>query len=135
VEKEFSFIFENNKIAGRFDWVGEDKDGVVIMDFKTSQVKEQDEADKRAGESMQLALYSLAYSNIYGQMPKKVGLHFLESGLVGFCSMDDEAIDKIASRIREASCGIRSGHFEARPNYMGCTYCAYNQICPSAIGR
>jgi len=28
--------------------------------------------------------------------------------------------------------GIRSGDFRARPDVVGCSYCPYRRICPSA---
>ncbi len=133
IEKEFSFILEDNKISGRFDRVDEEKDGAVIMDFKTSQIKTQKDADKRVRESMQLKLYAMAYENIFGVLPRRVSLYFLESGLVGNAELKDGDLEEVKKRIREVSSGIRKGNFEATPAYMACAYCAYNQICPFAI--
>jgi len=133
IEKEFSFSFENNKIRGRFDRVDMEKDGAVIIDFKTSQLIKQKDADKRTKESMQLALYALAYQNIFGQLPIRVELHFLESGLVGIDKKGESNLEKVKENIREASEGVRNHKFSATPGYMVCTYCAYNQICPFAV--
>ena len=134
IEKEFSFILEDNKISGRFDRVDEDKEGAaVIMDFKTSQIKTRKDADKRAAESLQLKLYALAYRNIFGVLPKNVALYFLESGMAGKSSVSEDDLDEVKEKIREVSAGIRKGDFSAVPAYMGCAYCAYNQICPSAL--
>ena len=82
-EKPFSFILENNKINGRFDRIDMEDEEAVIMDFKTSVVDKQKDADKRARESDQLAVYALAYQKIFGKIPKRVELYFLESGLNG----------------------------------------------------
>ena len=133
IEKEFSFILEDNKISGRFDRVDEEKDGAVIMDFKTSQIKTQKDADKRVRESMQLKLYAMAYENIFGVLPRRVSLYFLESGLIGNAELKDGDLEEVKERIKEVSSGIRKGNFEATPAYMACAYCAYNQICPFAI--
>ncbi len=132
IEKDFFFIFENNKIRGRFDRVDQEKDGIVIIDFKTSQLKKQEEADKRTRESTQLALYSLAYQNIFGELPRSVQLYFLESGLIGSDTKDESDMEKVKEDIRQASAGIRKRSFAAKPGYNACKYCAYNQICPSA---
>lgn len=132
IEKEFSFKFENNKIRGRFDRVDKEQDGAVIIDFKTSELSKQKDADKRTKESTQLALYSLAYQNIYGVLPKRVELHFLESGLVGSDIKEEEDLEKVKDKIKEVSEGLRKHNFTATPGYMVCTYCAYNQICPFA---
>ncbi|MFA4989613.1 MAG: UvrD-helicase domain-containing protein [Candidatus Omnitrophota bacterium] len=135
IEKDFSFIFEGNKITGRFDRVDETGAETVIIDFKTSEVKAQKVADKKVSESLQLALYALAYQNIFGKLPSKVELYFLESGLIGSHKIKDEDLDKIKEKIRGVSAGIRKQDFEATPAYMACTYCAYSQICPSAQVR
>jgi DNA helicase-2/ATP-dependent DNA helicase PcrA len=135
IEKDFSFTFEGNKIAGRFDRVDEDPQGDIIIDFKTSEIKAQDVADKKAKESLQLALYALAYERKTGKSPLRVELHFLESGIIGSSAIEEEGLDKIKEKIRVVSGGIRSQDFKATPAYMACTYCAYSQICPSAKVR
>jgi DNA helicase-2/ATP-dependent DNA helicase PcrA len=132
IEKEFSFIFEDNKISGRFDRVDMEEDGAVIMDFKTSEIKTQKEADKRVKDSLQLRLYALAYQNIFGSLPKRVELYFLESGIIGTSEIGNEDLERTKDKIREVSAGIRRQVFAATPTYMACTYCAYNQICPYA---
>jgi DNA helicase-2/ATP-dependent DNA helicase PcrA len=132
IEKDFAFIFENNKVRGRFDRVDQEAGGAVIIDFKTSELKKQEEADKRTRESTQLALYSFAYQNIFSKLPSRVQLYFLESGLIGSDSKDDADMEKVKDDIREASSGIRKRSFTAHPGYNACKYCAYNQICPSA---
>jgi DNA helicase-2/ATP-dependent DNA helicase PcrA len=130
IEKDFSFMFDGNKITGRFDRVDEDSEETVIVDFKTSEVREQKVADKKAAESLQLALYSLAYQNIFGKLPNRVELYFLESGLTGSQKIEEEGLDKIKDKIKEVAQGLRKQNFEATPTYMACSYCAYNQICP-----
>ncbi|MDD2928097.1 MAG: PD-(D/E)XK nuclease family protein, partial [Candidatus Omnitrophica bacterium] len=132
IEEDFSFMFDGNKITGRFDRVDEIGAEAVIIDFKTSEVKAQKVADKKVSESLQLALYALAYQNIFGKLPARVELYFLESGLIGSHKIKDEDLDTVRKKIREASAGIRKQDFEATPAYMACTYCAYSQICPSA---
>jgi DNA helicase-2/ATP-dependent DNA helicase PcrA len=132
IEKEFSFILEDNKVRGRFDRVDEEKEGAVIMDFKTSEIKTQKDADKRTKESLQLSLYALAYQNIFGVLPKRVQLYFLESGIIGSAEIEEEDLGKVKETVKEVSAGIRQQKFEATPAYMACQYCAYNQICPSA---
>ena len=131
IEKSFSFVLENNKIRGRFDRVDKEEDGAIIMDFKTSELKKQKDADKRTRESLQLDIYALAYKNIFGELPKRVQLYFLESGLIGSAEIKEEDLEKVKARIREASEGIRQRNFAPAPAYLACAYCAFNQICPS----
>jgi DNA helicase-2/ATP-dependent DNA helicase PcrA len=135
IEKEFSFVFENNKIRGRFDRIDMEDEEAVIIDFKTSELGNQKDADKRARESLQLSIYALAYSNICGNLPKRVELYFLESGLIGKAEREADDLRKAEEKIREMSVGVRKRNFSASPAYMACSYCAYNQICPFAIMR
>ncbi len=135
IEKEFSFILGDNKITGRFDRIDMEPDGAVIIDFKTSGIKTQKEADKRTKESLQLDLYALAYKNVFGQLPKRLELYFLESGIIGVNQIQDSSLEKVKDKIENVSRGIRNRNFSATPAYMACTYCAYNQICPFAIIR
>ena len=126
-------MLEDNKVRGRFDRVDEEKEGAVIMDFKTSEIKTQKDADKRTKDSLQLSLYALAYQNIFGKLPKRVELYFLESGLIGSAKIEEKDLEKVKTAVKEVSAGIRQQKFQATPAYMACTYCAYNQICPFAV--
>jgi DNA helicase-2/ATP-dependent DNA helicase PcrA len=135
IEKDFSFVIGDNKITGRFDRIDMEGDGAVIMDFKTSAIKTQKDADKRVKESKQLALYALAYQHIFGIMPAAVELYFLESGIIGRNELDEEDLDEVKEDILEVSAGIRQQSYPAKPEYKACTYCAYNQICPQAVIR
>ncbi len=135
IEKEFSFVIGDNKITGRFDRIDMEQDGAVIMDFKTSAIKTQKDADKRVKESKQLALYALAYQHIFGVLPVAVALYFLESGIIGRYEITEDDLDDAKEDIMTVSAGIRQQSFPAKPEFKACTYCAYNQICPSAVIR
>jgi len=132
IEKEFSFILEGNKIRGRFDRLDMEEDGAVIMDFKTSEIKTQEMADKRVKESLQLSLYALAYENIFGKLPNKVALYFLESGIVGLREVEEGDLEVVKEKIKVVATGIRQQSYDATPAHMACTYCAYSQICSFA---
>jgi len=132
IEEPFTFVVDNNRIRGRFDRIDMEEDQAIIIDFKTSELNKQKDADKRTKESLQLTLYALAYKNIFGQLPKRVELYFLESGLIGRNEIEEEGLEKVKEKIKEVSMGLRKHIFPATPTYMACTYCAYNQICPCA---
>ncbi|MDD5078129.1 MAG: UvrD-helicase domain-containing protein [Candidatus Omnitrophica bacterium] len=133
IEKEFTFLIGKNKVVGRFDRIDMEPAGAVIMDFKTSAIKTQKEADKRVKESQQLALYALAYQSIFGNLPAAVELYFLESGIIGRHVCAEKDLEDVKKDILEVSSGIRRQDYPARPEYKACTYCAYNQICPRAV--
>lgn len=132
VEQEFSFMVGSCRIKGRWDRI-DTVDGVTtIVDFKSSEIRKQADADKKTKENLQLSLYSVAYEKATGKLPDLKELHFLETGIVGRAAVTEKDIDRVMESIDKASRGIRQGSFEARPDYLACQYCAYNQICPKA---
>jgi len=130
VEKEFSFPVEKDRVRGRWDRIDIKNDETVIIDFKSSDVREQKEADRRVKESLQLSIYALAYKEVYEKMPERVELHFLESGLVGRCEKDEDDLKETIEKIKIVADGIRQKNYEAKPKYIACRYCAYTEICP-----
>jgi DNA helicase-2/ATP-dependent DNA helicase PcrA len=131
VEREFGFNLGLDRVRGRFDRVDETPDGLVIVDYKSSDVTDQKKADQRAKESLQLKIYALAQYEMTGRLPARVELRFLESGLVGRHTPTDLDLVKAREAIAEAARGIRHREFEATPEYQACRYCPYNRICPS----
>ncbi len=135
IEKEFCFFLEHNRVIGRWDRVDERNGHTSIIDFKSSRVHTQKDAEKRTKESLQLRIYALAYQRAFGRVPDSVELHFLESGLVGRHAVSERDIQDAIERITCAAQGIRERKFDAAPQYMSCQYCAYNSICPSSRWR
>lgn len=134
VEKNFGFILDNNRVGGRWDRIDVRNKEVVIIDFKSSEIKGQKEADKRAKENLQLSIYALAYQKMFGRIPDYVELYFLDSGLIGRTKKEEKDLEQTMQDIKTASTGIRSRNFTPKPDYMSCKYCVYSQICPSTYG-
>jgi DNA helicase II / ATP-dependent DNA helicase PcrA len=132
VEREFRFPLGSVLLRGRWDRVDLRGTEVVIIDFKSTDVRTQDNADRRARESEQLAIYALAYREVFGRLPDRVELHFLGGEiLVGSARKDDKDLDEVRKTIVRAASGIRAQRFVALPDpYRTCPYCAFNQICP-----
>jgi DNA helicase-2/ATP-dependent DNA helicase PcrA len=135
VEQEFAFALGPTRVRGRFDRVDDTPAGVVIIDYKSSDVTEQKKADQRARESLQLRIYALAQQKMTGRLPARVELRFLESGLAGSYRPTAEDLTSAADAVEAAAAGIRARRFEATPSYQVCRYCPYNQICPSTATR
>jgi len=135
VEKEFSFLLNNNRMVGRWDRV-DVVDGIVtVVDFKSSEIHKQEDADKKTKDNLQLSLYSLAYREAAGKLPDFKELRFLETGLVGRIEVTEKDAERVLESVDKASTGIRACNFDAKPNHLACSYCAYNQICPFAQVR
>ncbi|HEY7141233.1 MAG TPA: ATP-dependent DNA helicase [Methylomirabilota bacterium] len=147
VEHEFGVVLPDVsgpiKIRGRWDRVDETEQGPVIVDYKSSDVREVERADERAAESLQLQIYAMVWREQEraqqeaqaGRLPARVELRFLESGVVGRHVPTDEDAETALSAVREAAEGIRARRFTATPSYQACRYCAYSQICPYTASR
>jgi DNA helicase-2/ATP-dependent DNA helicase PcrA len=133
VEQEFTVAFGRDRIRGRYDRVDTDESGrVVITDYKSSDVRDLPTAGRRARESLQLAIYGLAYEAQHDRLPDELNLHFLESGLVGRSRPEERRLERAQERLSAAAEGIRAGAFAAAPSAMRCGYCPFREICPDA---
>lgn len=136
VEEVFEFAEKGVKINGRYDLVCHPDDSSTkalpeIKDFKTSDVKEQKEADRRIKDSTQMMVYALAWYEKFGQIPRTT-LVFIESGLVGSRIFSLEELEKAKEMIFAVAKGLRENNLEAKPDAYQCRQCPYNEICPES---
>lgn len=129
VERPFSFRLDPDEIRGRIDRVDETPSGTVITDYKSSDVRDQKRADKKAAESLQLSVYALAHEAVTGQLPAAVALHFVDSGMVGRAAPNPARMDKARATIAAAADGIRSQAFDPKPSSITCGYCPFRSVC------
>ncbi len=132
VERPFRVRIGNDAVQGRYDRVDETPDGVVITDYKSSDVRDPKQAVQRARDSLQLQVYALAHEAETGELPAAVQLRFLETGLVGRVSPDRKRLDKARATVELAADGIRHGRFDPSPGYLACTFCPFRDICPAS---
>ncbi len=114
VEESFAITLPGVQIRGRMDAVfratGE------IRDFKTSQVKDQKDADSRAKDNIPIRIYTLAYQTRFGELPKQLTLDFVDATLRASIVPDDAMIESIKATIAEVADKIRAGEFPANPD-------------------
>ncbi len=108
---------------------------VTITDYKSSDVRDPLKARQRARDSLQLQIYAMGYEAMTGRLPDALALHFLESGLIGTVDVDPKRLAKAKDRIETAAAGIRARDYDARPDFLACTYCAFRDICPASVAR
>ena len=132
VEEEFTVLKDKIQVKGRIDMVEELKGKVYIVDFKSSEVEAQEKADERTKESLQLSIYALAWKEKYQVLPDQVELYFLDTGLIGTAKRSLKELDGAWDKINRVASGIRAGDYHAKPNYRACSYCPYNELCPSS---
>ncbi len=134
VERPFSFLAGTNRVTGRWDAVeAEDGEPAGIVDWKSSDVRDQRVADARARESVQLDVYALAFRRAFARLPARVSLHFLESGLTGSAVKTEQDLAKTIELIAVAGQGIRRRNYTPHPSIENCTTCAFANICPAAV--
>ncbi|HUP83316.1 MAG TPA: ATP-dependent DNA helicase [Candidatus Limnocylindria bacterium] len=132
IERPFEFSLDGMRIRGRFDRLDEDGAGTVIVDYKSSDVRDQRKANEKARNSLQLQTYALAHQQRTSDLPSAVQLHFLESGLVGEAAPEPARLEKAREKLRGAMAGIAVKDFDPRPNPVMCGFCPFRQICPSS---
>jgi DNA helicase-2/ATP-dependent DNA helicase PcrA len=108
VEKEFGFSLGHDRVRGRFDRVDTTADGLVVIDYKSSDVTDQKKADRRARESLQLKMYALAIREMTDRAPARVELRFLDSGLVGAHRPTAADLEEAAAAVKEAAAAATS---------------------------
>ena len=132
VEASFSVTLGSDRLRGRYDRVDAGPDGAIITDYKSGDVPDVRRARQRARDSLQLALYALAYQAETGALPAQVQLHFLTSGTIGAVTPDPARLERARARLTGAAGGIRRGAFEPTPDPVTCGGCPFREICPAS---
>ncbi len=139
IEREFKFkLSPQDIVSGRFDRIDQRDGGIVLVDYKTSDIDSAEKADERTKDSArdgQLGLYALAYFEMAQQLPARVELHFLSRDLVGSAEIKPEFLERARERAARAAAGIRAAQFIATPNSRTCGYCAYSRFCLHSAAR
>jgi len=126
---EEAFRSENLYVRGFVDYIEETKEGIVIMDYKTSK-----HADMTAQYKLQLAIYCLLYEEKYGKMPVKAGLWFLKHGEV-MMDVTQELLNDAKFEIEQIHMNTESKEMSDYPKKTGplCKYrtgeCDFYQVC------
>ncbi|MEP7360200.1 MAG: ATP-dependent DNA helicase [Chloroflexota bacterium] len=132
IERPFEFTLDGMRIRGRFDRLDHDERGTVIVDYKSSDVRDQKKANAKARDSLQLHAYALAHEQRTGELPAEMQLHFLESGLIGRVTPQPARVTKAQESLRGAMLGIAANDFKPKPNPVACGYCPFRRMCPSS---
>jgi DNA helicase-2/ATP-dependent DNA helicase PcrA len=138
VEREFRFRVGHDVVNGRWDRIDDRPEGIVLVDYKSSDIDDPEKAEQRAIESLrngQLGLYALAYAEMYGRTPARVELRFVGRDLSGSAEVEPDHLERARGRIVEAAAGIRAAQFPPKPDRRNCGWCSYRQFCPHSAAR
>lgn len=114
VEEPFRISLDDIKLSmrGQFDAVFPLEKGVEIRDYKTStSVDTPERAKVRAGDSKQLTLYALAWQILHDELPGRVTLDFIDTGMRGSIGKTQKGIDGMKDRLKKVADGIRGYNF------------------------
>jgi ATP-dependent helicase/nuclease subunit A len=133
VEREFDFVMaiEDVVLRGQIDLWFEEGGELLLLDYKTDNLRPEEAAARAAAYALQLRLYALALERITGRMPSRVYACFLRLGQAIPIAMDkpflDEATD-LVRLFREAQSSLR---FDLREGEQ-CGRCPYYRgPCPA----
>ena len=129
VERSFRFNLGDVIVSGRMDRVDEGPDGVVITDYKTSELEGEEHADASARDNLQLSIYALAHKELTGRVPQRLELRYVLGGAVGTSTLSEEKLERTRDRILAIAESVRSVDFRAQPSEHNCSICACRPIC------
>lgn len=114
IEEEFVLTLPGVRIRGRMDAIyrttGE------IRDFKTSDIKNSKQARDKLRENLPIRIYALAYRRRYGQLPQRLTLDFVESGIHASLEPTETLLTETEALILKTATDIRAGKFDPNPS-------------------
>ena len=133
VERTFRFRLGDVVVSGRMDRVDDRPAGTTITDYKTSELEEDENADQKARDNLQLSIYALAHKELQRVRPARLDLRYVLSGTVGTSTRTEDKLERTRDRVRAIAESVRSGDFHAQPTIRNCSICACRPICPESV--
>lgn len=99
----------------------------VIVDYKSHMGSK--DALEMAQNSLQLKIYALAHSRLYGKLPDFAVIESIEDPKVGWKEVNDKDVAVAYSAIRSAANGIRQGDFTPNSSAFACRFCPHKDTC------
>ena len=112
-------------VVGRIDLVRrKDTNETTIVDLKSN-----DRAQPEDVTEHQLHIYALGYEELTGKRADFVEIYELEERKRKPRSVDDEFIDDVKSKVRNAAEALRKNEMLAVPSQATCSKCDYHGMC------
>jgi len=138
-ETRFEVLLENPQsknekclLAGIVDRIDKTKDGIEIIDYKTTKKLPSQED---INNSMQMSLYCLGIINRWPQFAKsgieniKLTFYYLKHQESISTSRTKQQLDYIQAQVWNQLKQIETSKFEPMPSAL-CDWCGYKKICP-----
>ncbi|MCB9898689.1 MAG: ATP-dependent helicase [Planctomycetes bacterium] len=112
-------------VVGRIDLVRRiDTGETTIVDLKSSEGAQAEEVTET-----QLHVYALGYQDLTGRRPDYVEIYELDERKRKPRSVDDEFVEDVKTRTRDAATALRTGALPAAPAPKKCGSCDYRGMC------
>ena len=137
---ETPLVTADGKLGGQLDAVIPTPEGVVIRDYKTGQVYEDDDGERaiKAAYQLQLRLYAILYERTQGAWPARLEVVASQGEVVevSFTPEECEALlkdtvrrlDELAEKVRRVRDGVLALPTLANPG-EACRWCPYRPVC------
>lgn len=112
------------RLRGKIDAYFDTSEGVELRDFKTGRKTDPEKLAKDAKDNFQLRTYALAYELLKGQLPARVTLDYVVTGVEGSAEMTRRLIDNHREKLIKFTAQIRAREFA--PNMNAFHKCAAN---------
>jgi ATP-dependent helicase/nuclease subunit A len=136
IEREFDFVMaiENVVLRGQIDLWFEEGGELVLVDYKTDDIKLREAAARAEFYAPQLGLYALALERITGQFPAKAFLYFLRPNIARPVALERTLLDSPEDLVREFRDAQSTLDFPLREGEY-CKRCPYfHGLCPAGSG-
>jgi DNA helicase-2/ATP-dependent DNA helicase PcrA len=127
LEMPFNLKIGEHTLYGVIDRIDEDKDGVVIVDYKTGQSKDKLDFDAKE----QLLIYQIAAQEVLHLKPKQLAYYYLDDGKFASFLGSEKDLATQKEKIVEEIDKIKNSEFEPTPGWQ-CQYCDFKDICDFA---
>ncbi len=136
IEREFDFVMaiENVVLRGQIDLWIEEGGELVLVDYKTDDIKSRETAARAEFYAPQLRLYAMALERITGRFPAKAFLYFLRPDIVRPVALERTLLDSPEDLVRDFREAQSALDFPLREGAY-CARCPYfHGLCPAGSG-
>ena len=129
-EVDFQIEVDGVQFIGRIDRVEKNPQGEFeVIDFKSGNVRKSRNTIKT---DPQMNIYALGVKQLYGKLPKKASLFYLEHRTVTY-DITEEQVDEALKPIKQMIKLILDEKFEPTPSIQACMFCDYQSVCDAKV--
>lgn len=133
VEKRFEMDIAGVRLNGSIDRVEQTPAGeYVLIDYKTGRA---DATKNSIKTDIQMNVYAMATEKLYGKLPEKTSLFYLEHDKRVENVIEPSMVKKVREDIENMIQDILAEEFPAEPSFKNCMYCDFVSICDARETR